>query len=601
MDLLPKVFRTEGNVTEFDPSKIFESILKETRMSEENAKNITELVVRRIISSGIKFLSGPHIREIVCSILSEEHFENERKLYTRIGMPLMDYEKILEKGPSDKPNEQINPEKIHHWAADRIAEEYAHLRILNNEESKAHLYGDIHINGLNYFDSRPFSQVWDPRFILNEDFPPIDNLKNIYKQKPANNLIGALKNLSKWLGITHSEFYGIQGFNLISTFLAPYVYKISEEKIMKDLREFIYEINHIPIIIGRSISKSLLSSSFSILDAFLEIPAINPGGKTEKVYGDYHEESKRLLKALFLILKEEYYKNPNSIPNHQSILDNILIDEISTFVPGFWDEPGIINSTYFMNPRLDFYKKKLVEHISNNGHFNYGTLQNITLNLPRYSYMSRNEDEFLELLNSKLDLCSEILLKKFKIIEKRINSNHLPFCISKVKGEPIFNINNQNLSISIVGLNESIKHLINYELHEHSEAINLGKKILNNIYIKCRELSDRDTKQYILSENLSEKAIHRFTKLDLKHFPKQIKSLSNKTDYNYTNSIHYRHRIDGNLLNMLKDQGDFHQFIHNGAVEYISLNSLKKNDLVLRDFIGIICKDSNLSSMKFYS
>ncbi|MHA2475050.1 MAG: anaerobic ribonucleoside-triphosphate reductase, partial [Promethearchaeota archaeon] len=92
MDLFPKVFRTEGDLAEFDSSRILDSIIKETKMSEENAIKITELVVRRIISSGIKFLSGPHIREIVCSILSEEHFENERKLYTRIGIPLMDYE-----------------------------------------------------------------------------------------------------------------------------------------------------------------------------------------------------------------------------------------------------------------------------------------------------------------------------------------------------------------------------------------------------------------------------------------------------------------------------------------------------------------------------
>ena len=98
MNLFPKVFRTEGDLAEFDSSKILESIIKETGMSESDANNITELVVRRIISSGIKFLSGPHIREIVCSILSEQHFENERKLYTRIGMPLMDYEKILENG-----------------------------------------------------------------------------------------------------------------------------------------------------------------------------------------------------------------------------------------------------------------------------------------------------------------------------------------------------------------------------------------------------------------------------------------------------------------------------------------------------------------------
>ena len=95
MDLLPKVFRTEGDMVDFDPTKIMISIMKETGMTEENANHITELVARRIISTNMKFLSGPHIREIVCSVLSEQHFEQERKYYTRIGMPLMEASKCI--------------------------------------------------------------------------------------------------------------------------------------------------------------------------------------------------------------------------------------------------------------------------------------------------------------------------------------------------------------------------------------------------------------------------------------------------------------------------------------------------------------------------
>ncbi|MCK4285083.1 MAG: hypothetical protein KAX18_02720, partial [Candidatus Lokiarchaeota archaeon] len=217
MDLLPKVFRTEGDLTEFDSSRIYDSIIKETRLSEEDAKRMTELVVRRIVSSGIKFLSGPHIREIVCSILSEQHFENERKLYTRIGMPLMDYEEILEKRLGKHPKRLMNPEKIHNWAANRISEEYAHLRILNSEESKAHLFGDIHIHKLRYFDLRPLTQIWDPRIILENDIPPTNDYISCCKLKPAKNLREACQHLVKWLVLTQNEICGSQGFHNITT------------------------------------------------------------------------------------------------------------------------------------------------------------------------------------------------------------------------------------------------------------------------------------------------------------------------------------------------------------------------------------------------
>ncbi|MFX0155363.1 MAG: anaerobic ribonucleoside-triphosphate reductase [Candidatus Hodarchaeota archaeon] len=601
MDLLPKVFRTEGNIAEFDPSKIYESILRETAMNETDAKHVTELVVRRIISSGIKFLSGPHIREIVCSILSEQHFENERKLYTRIGMPLMDYEEILEKGLTDRLNEQINPEKIHHWAADQIAEEYTHLRILDNEESKAHLYGDIHINGLNYFDSRPFSQLWDPRLILKNGLLPIDNLRGFYKQKPATDLKTALYHLSKWLGMTQSEFYGNQGFKFINIFLAPYVQNTSEDKIIQEIREFLYEINQLPFIIGRNIANTLISSSFSIFEVLKETPAIGPEGKITNTYINYLEESLRLFKALILAFKEFYNINSYSIPKHYLILDIKFLDEIENNISNFWEDPIMVNSLYFMNFCLDSYKDKIIDQITKNNQMNFGVLQNVSLNLPRYAYISGNKDDFLELLTSKINLCSSILLKKFNIIEKRIKSNHLPFSSSTINGDPIFNLENQSLSISLIGLNEAIKYLTNYELHEHLEAVNISKTILKEINTFCSELSKRDNKHYILSENISEKAINRFTKLDLKHFSKNVKKLSNYKNIKYSNSVHYRNGVEVDLLNRVKVQGDFHRFIHNNAVEFVSLSDLKKANMSIKKFIEIFCKNSNLSCIKLYS
>ncbi len=54
--LLPQVFLTEGDVAAFDPVKIEQSLIRETNLDQESADRITELVIRRIISSGIKFL-----------------------------------------------------------------------------------------------------------------------------------------------------------------------------------------------------------------------------------------------------------------------------------------------------------------------------------------------------------------------------------------------------------------------------------------------------------------------------------------------------------------------------------------------------------------
>ena len=148
-------------------------------------------------------------------------------------------------------------------------------------------------------------------------------------------------------------------------------------------------------------------------------------------------------------------------------------------------------------------------------------------------------------------------------------------------------------------LNESVKFLTNYELHEHSEAIKLSNKILNVVNQKCSQLSGKYNRMFILSENLSEKAIKRFTKLDLKQFSKEVKLVSNNR--NYTNSVHFRNNVEMNLLEKVKTQSSFHKYIHQGAIAYFSLNDLKRSDFTVRDFLKMISKDSMISSLMFYT
>ena len=602
MDLLPKVFRTEGDMAEFDPTKILDSIIKETNMNEEDAKHITELVVRRIISSGIRFLSGPHIREIVCSILSEQHFENERKLYTRIGMPLMDYEEFLEKFPREKPKKIINPEKIHHWAANQIAEEYAHLRILSDEESQAHLYGDIHIHKLKYFDLRPLSQEWDPRLVLKNGLPPISGLIKCCRSKPAGNLRTAIQHLLKWLAMTQNEFYGTQGFNLITAFLAPYIKKMPDDEISQIMRNAIYEINQLPVMIGRDVSLISMSTCPAIIEELADIPAIGSHGEKNGIYSDFYDECLRLFNVITSIYqKGDDNESPFEAPKHEVLLDRKWIDEYDDAFSNIWEEISSMRTPFLTNLCSDLYRNKFIENLVSNERLQFGMLQDICLNLPRYAYLSKDEDKFMEVLNEKMDLCSKILLKKYEIIKKRLNTNHLPLCGGIADGNPIFKLENQRLSICFVGLNETIKHLTGYQLHEDSNAFNLGKRIVNEMKNTCLEFSNRDNKIYSLNENASKKAIYRFARLDLKHFPGIAIPQSKRNMFYYTNSTHFREDAELALLEKVKKQGEFHSLIQNDVIEYVPLNELKKIDIEISEFIKKVFTSSKIACLKFFS
>jgi len=598
MDLLPKVFRTEGNITDFDSAQIYESLLKETGLNERDVARITELVVRRIINYGIKFLSGPHIREIVCSILSEQHFEDERKLYTRIGMPLMDYEKILETNLSDRV---INPEKIHHWAANKISEEYAHLKLLNNEESKAHLAGEIHIDGLNYFDSRPLNQIWDVRSILKIGIPSFYNGASIFKIKPASNLNEAVSHICKWAAMIQSEFYGIHSFDFLTIFLAPYIRNLSIDQIKRTLRKLIYEINHLSVTIGRNIPPVSISSTPSIFEGFSETPAITPNGKIKGTYGDYREECVELFDALINI-NNEVNMSVKSLktPRFHILLDQFWFNEYSKTKEKVWDEIEKTGNTYFSNFCNKKYKDKILKQISTSHFFNTGILQNICLNLPRYAYISKSKDRFFELLYEKMHLCSEIFSKKYKIIKRRLESKHLPLCGSTINGFPVFNLDNQKFTVSFVGLNETVKFLTNNDLHESSDSFAFGVKIVKELRDVCSELSEKDKKPYFISENTSNKGLNRFIQSDLRHFKEQIEELNlDMKNPKYSNSVHFRNDININLDKRIKEQGQFHQLIQMGAIEYISVQELQENNINLYDFIKSICENSDLAQIKF--
>lgn len=601
--LLPKVFKTEGDMVAFDPSKIFDSLRKETEMSEENAQKVTELTVRRIISSGMEFLSGPHIREIVCSVLSEQRFEQERKLYTRIGMPLMDYEEILDYGPKNKTGELINPEKIHHWAADQLSEEYTLLRILSDEESKAHLYGDIHLHKLKYFDLRPLSQTWDPRMILEYGVPPISDWSHCCKSGPAEDLRTAVHHLVEWLGMIQGEFSGDQGFNFISTFLAPYARGLTDEEIKHAMKRFILEINQLASIIGRNIPVTSISYSPAILNVLSKIKAIGPDGNDVGTYGEYKEENIRLFKIITdAFIEGDYYGNSFNYPKQIVYIKKEWLNSFDDAYSKIWEEVKLRNGLYIINLCSNWLNNEVQSQYTDETIHNFGTLQNISLNLPRYSYLSKDEDKFTEILQEKMNLCSNIFEKKHQIIKKRLKSKHLPLCSSFInKDKTLFNLENQNYAFNIVGLNEAIKYLTNYELHENHDAFNLGKKIIERIKIFCEELTQENNKKFVLQENFSNKVLYRFATLDLKHFPKlAIPQSNNNGKFFYTNSVHFNKEVDLTLLDQITKQGVFHKISQNGRhTMQISLKQLLNQNLP--ELIKIVCEDSDIACLQFIS
>ncbi|MFX1385815.1 MAG: anaerobic ribonucleoside-triphosphate reductase [Promethearchaeota archaeon] len=617
--LLPRVFRTEGDVVPFDPVKIEQSLINETGLDQKSADRITELVVRRIISSGIRFLSGPHIREIVCSILSEQHFEDERKLYTRIGMPLMDYEAILEHGVDENANQDMNPESIHHWAANRISDEYALLRILDSEEAHAHLYGDIHVHMLRYFDLRPFCQEWDPRMILEHGLPPVESWAHCSKSGPAGSLRVAVTHLAKWLGIIQGEFSGGQGYDYMTTFLAPYAKGVSAREIEQSMQCLIFETNQIFAARGGQVPFTSISCTPTIPDGLLNIPAVGPHGKIVGKYGDYKDECLKLFDALTdVYIQGDHNGKLFAFPKHEIKIKKEWMQEFEPSYLKLMEEVATMGTPYFLNMCPDWMPDEIHSQccrkfLSGNqiieqcildpemrknanvweNYVTIGSLQSVSLNLPRYAYLSENENDYFTILDEKMELSARILRKKWNLMEKRLKTRHLPLCSGKINGKPIFNLRDQNLSIGFTGLNEAVKSLTGYELHGDDTAYELGKKILNYMVAKCNNMTERDNRFYSLWEQPSESTSNRLARLDLKHFPKKAIVQSYGNSAYYTNSDHFRYDTEIPLSKRIRKQGDFHPIVNGGVITHIWLGEQKPDINGLWELTKNICLNTN--------
>jgi len=625
LKLLPDVFVSSGDVQKFDPSRILNSMIKETSISKKEAKRVTELVVKRIIASGIKFLSGPHIRELVCSALSELHLEEERKNFTRIGLPIYEYEKLIESNYNKRESEYTTPENIQRWSAGQIASEYSLLKLLNEKQNRAHLSGDIHIHSLRYFDVRPYAQIWDIRMILKNGIP-LGKFIHLPTIPPPEDAISAIYQASKWLSIAFSEYVGEQSYIYFNTFISPYLKDLDYKEILKLAKLFIFEINQQCLIKGVHNLNSSIILYDSIPKILMDIDAIGPNGKIIGKYKDFEEENFLFFKAL----SEAYIQGDKNkklffMPKHKVLLDkNSVYNNLNSKMINILNETKSMGTTIFINnsvpwiselgylgpffthPLLKYYieQNKNLNLNWNSTYFNIGSLQTISLNLPRISYQaSKNDDKLFEILEERLNIIKDIFSTKLNLYRKRLNNKNLFLSQNVIDDQPIFDLNKQSCGIGLIGLNEMVKYHIETDLNNFS-SINFIEKLLKFIVEKCKEYTKDLNILVTLWDQPGEYVSYRFAKLDLSHFSTDAKKVINgdinKDAIYYTSSGHLPSNSPLDIDEKLKIMEKIAPYIANNYNLQIWL-SKNSDDLNLNYFNSIIekCIEKKIPEFSF--
>jgi anaerobic ribonucleoside-triphosphate reductase len=237
----------------------------------------------------------------------------------------------------------------------------------------------------------------------------------------------------------------------------------------------------------------------------------------------------------------------------------------------------------------------------------YSALQNVTINLPRIAYRSeRREEQFFGYLENTLELIALAHRQKREFIVSLLNEGDngpLSLLARQRDGESYLRMRRVTHLIGILGLNEAVQYYLGKELHEDSQALKFGLKIISFLKVKCDELSEKYNMNFVLEQTPAESTAYRFAKLDMQHFNQQTSevikgNLENKEIY-YTNSTYFNVAYPMNPIDRVKQEGLFHPLIEAGALTHIWLGEKKPNHKSLSNFVGKVFRETQNSQIAF--
>jgi len=576
---LPFVRTSDGHIIEWDRDRIVHQILEETKLVEDfygyegadeaTAQEIARLVEQRILTLGLKSLSGPLIREIMNITLLEKGMVQYRNVCTRVGTPVYDAHQIdvgMGFEAHDNANLQENAETSHKKKADKISKEQ-YLLQLPPELADHHLAGEMHIHDLEYFGTRPFCQDWDLRYFLYYGLMPDGNGTKASVAGPAKRAEVAILHAVKALGSAQTNFAGGQGYYNFLTFIAPYMEGMAYNEIKQNMQMFVYEMTQMMVARGGQLVFSSVQLSPGVPTLWQDKPCVYKGkvwdGKSAplRTYGEFEREVRLLFKALMEVMLEgDYWGKPFNFPKPEISVEPDFMNEREEFNRKYPDLPTFqelylmtfelaskFGTTYYDN-QLPVYRgagkgiscyqccayqfsaiadkdsdfdRKLF--FTDGKHFSMGSWQVVSVNCPRAAYKAEGDDKrlFAE-LRSLMDVAVEIFRIKRRWMDNIRANNRMPFAMQRPKdpttgerGAIAVDLEGLVYTIGIVGVNEMVQHHIKSQLHESKEAFVLAVRAMTEMEIYASELSKKNNMTIALARTPAETTGQRFAVADL--------------------------------------------------------------------------------------
>ncbi len=591
--LLQVTTTTGGKITEWDNERIVSALIRETRLSREEAAEIADAVEKKVFKSGIKTISVSLIRELVDNELFVRGHDKKLDKQGIIGMPYYNLKQLIFSKSNENSNVAANnPEAVNLAIAENTLKQYALKEIFSEDVAESHLKGAIHLHDLGY-PIRVYCSAHSLEFIKKFGLRLINLSTSSGPAKHAGTLTG---HLNTFLASMQAYYAGALGISYVNIFYAPYLVDMSYERMKQEAQYLIFSCSQNAFSRGGQTLFIDFNIHLGIPSYLKDVPAVGPGGKyTGKVYGDYEKEAQMFAKALLDVWRSgDSDGKPFPFPkcdlhvDARSFKDKDQL-ELLNYACTIASENG---SPYFVFDRDEVnlsmccrLRTKIVDDyvIKHPESMRFCGFQNVSINLPQAAYKAGkgNIDGAISEIYKAMKLASKAHLQKKKFIQHLMSSPGAPLWqVGQIApdGRPYIDLDTATYIIGIVGLNECVKYLTGESLHESEKAFKTGLKIISAMYLKVHQFEKEHNLKFTLEESPAESASLRFAMIDMKEFPDSrdyVRGNKKKGEVYYTNSVHLVADAPVDIIQRIEMQAKFNTLIESGAITHVFLGEEK--------------------------
>jgi len=563
------VVKRDGEVAEFNLSKITEAIAKAFKATEksynEDIINLLSLRVTADFQNKVKesLVSVEDIQDSVEHVLEQTGYTDVAKAYIlyrknrekirNMKSTILDYKDIVNSYVKEedwrvKENSTVTYSVggliLHNSGS--VTANYWLSEIYDEEIANAHRNADIHLHDLSMLTG--YCAGWSIKQLIKEG---LGGIPGKITSSPASHLSTLCNQMVNFLGIMQNEWAGAQAFSSFDTYLAPFVKidNLTYREVKQCIQSFIYGVNT-PSRWGTQAPFSNITLDWTVPNDLAELPCIVGGEEVNFKFKDCKKEMDMVNKAFIEIMIEgdangRGFQYP--IPTYSITKDfdwddtenNKLLFEMTAKygTPYFSNyinsdmEPSDVRSMC-CRLRLDLRElRKKTGGFFGSGE-STGSIGVVTINMPRIAYLATTEEDFFHRLNRVMDIAIRSLNVKRGVITKLLEEGLYPYTKRYLK-----NFENHFSTIGLIGMNEvglNAKWLGKDMIDSATQAFSV--KVLNYMRERMSDYQVEFGDLYNLEATPAESTSYRLAKHDKKRWP-MIKTAGEEGDTPYyTNS-----------------------------------------------------------------